>query len=115
MNLLKKRIPYSFVAAALLLVISSVFSAVMLEEYSTRRFILAVVPAVVFSAVLIAEIIMAQRNSIKFIAKLNESVGVAENEIMYYSETPAVIVDEDYVVLWCNSCLLYTSPSPRDA
>ncbi len=45
---------------------------------------------------------MAQRNSIKFIAKLNESVGVAENEIMYYSETPAVIVDEDYVVLWCN-------------
>lgn len=102
MNLLKKRIPYSFVAAALLLVISSVFSAVMLEEYSTRRFILAVVPAVVFSAVLIAEIIMAQRNSIKFIAKLNESVGVAENEIMYYSETPAVIVDEDYVVLWCN-------------
>lgn len=74
----------------------------MLEEYSTRRFILAVVPAVVFSAVLIAEIIMAQRNSIKFIAKLNESVGVAENEIMYYSETPAVIVDEDYVVLWCN-------------
>jgi len=99
---LKKRIPYSFVAAALLLVISSVFSAVMLEEYSTRRFILAVVPAVVFSAVLIAEIIMAQRNSIKFIAKLNESVGVAENEIMYYSETPAVIVDEDYVVLWCN-------------
>ena len=99
---MKKRIPYSFVAAALLLVISSVFSAVMLEEYSTRRFILAVVPAVVFSAVLIAEIIMAQRNSIKFIAKLNESVGVAENEIMYYSETPAVIVDEDYVVLWCN-------------
>lgn len=99
---MKKRIPYSFVAAALLLVISSVFSAVMLEEYSTRRFILAVVPAVVFSAVLITEIIMAQRNSIKFIAKLNESVGVAENEIMYYSETPAVIVDEDYVVLWCN-------------
>lgn len=99
---MKKRIPYSFVAAALLLVISSVFSAVMLEEYSTRRFILAVVPAVVFSAVLIAEIIMAQRNSIKFIAKLNESVGVAENEIMYYSETPAVIVDEDYAVLWCN-------------
>lgn len=99
---MKKRIPYSFVAAALLLVISSIFSAVMLEEYSTRRFILAVVPAVVFSAVLIAEIIMAQRNSIKFIAKLNESVGVAENEIMYYSETPAVIVDEDYVVLWCN-------------
>ena len=99
---MKKRIPYSFVAAALLLVISSVFSAVMLEEYSTRRFILAVVPAVVFSAVLIAEIIMAQRNSIKFIAKLNESVGVAENEIMYYSETPAVIVDEEYVVLWCN-------------
>ena len=99
---MKKRIPYSFVAAALLLVISSVFSAVMLEEYSTRRFILAVVPAVVFSAVLIAEIIMAQRNSIKFIAKLNESVGVAENEIMYYSETPAVIVDEGYVVLWCN-------------
>lgn len=99
---MKKRIPYSFVAVALLLVISSVFSAVMLEEYSTRRFILAVVPAVVFSAVLIAEIIMAQRNSIKFIAKLNESVGVAENEIMYYSETPAVIVDEDYVVLWCN-------------
>ena len=99
---MKKRVPYSFITAALLLVASSILSAVMLQDYSIRRFIIAIIPAVVFSVVLIAEIIMSQRNSIKFIAKLNESVGVAENEVMYYSETPAVIVNEDFIVLWCN-------------
>lgn len=80
----------------------SVFSAVMLREYSIQRFLLAIIPAVICSGILITELFIAHKNSLRFIASLNESVGVTENEVLYYAESPAVIMNEDFLVLWCN-------------
>lgn len=99
---MKRRLSLSFLISVILLILSCIFSAVMLKEYSTQRFLFAIIPAVICSGILIAELIVAHRNSLRFIASLNESVGITENEVLYYSESPAVILNEDFAVLWCN-------------
>lgn len=99
---MKRRLSLSFLISVILLILSCIFSAVMLREYSTQRFLFAIIPAVICSGILIAELIVAHRNSLRFIASLNESVGITENEVLYYSESPAVILNEDFAVLWCN-------------
>ncbi|MGN0612672.1 MAG: DHH family phosphoesterase, partial [Porcipelethomonas sp.] len=74
----------------------------MLREYSTEKFFIAIAPAIILSAVLITEIILSQKGSLRRIAELNECVNVAENKALYYFENPIVILDENQRVLWCN-------------
>ena len=99
---MRRKFPVSFIISICLLILSCVFSAVMLREYSIQRFLLAIIPAVICSGILITELFIAHKNSLRFIASLNESVGVTENEVLYYAESPAVIMNEDFLVLWCN-------------
>ena len=99
---MRRKFPVSFIISICLLILSCVFSAVMLREYSIQRFLLAIIPAVICSGILITELFIAHKNSLRFIASLNESVGVTENEVLYYAESPAVIMNEDFWVLWCN-------------
>lgn len=99
---MRKRFPINFTLSLILLIASCIFSAVMLKSYSNKQFLLAIIPAFVCSAVLITDLILAHKNSLRFIAELTSSVGVTENEILYYSDTPAVILDEEFTVLWCN-------------
>ncbi|MCI7805189.1 MAG: DHH family phosphoesterase [Oscillospiraceae bacterium] len=99
---MKKRYPYLFIFSAVMLVLTSVAAAVMLYKYDVLKFAAVVAPAAVFAAIMLMELIIAEKNSLRFIARLNESVGTAENEVLYYFDTPSVIVDENFRVLWCN-------------
>lgn len=99
---MRRKFPVSFIISICLLILSCILSAVMLKEYSIQRFLLAIIPAVIFSGTLITELFIAHKNSLRFIATLNESVGTTENEVLYYSESPAVILNDDFAVLWCN-------------
>lgn len=74
----------------------------MLKEYSTKKCFISVIPSIVFSSALIAEIIVYHKSSLKHIATLNDAVNVAGNKVLYYSENPVVILGERYEVLWCN-------------
>lgn len=99
---MKKKYPYLFIFSAVMLVLTSVAAAVMLYKYDVLKFAAVVAPAAVFAAIMLMELIIAEKNSLRFIARLNESVGTAENEVLYYFDTPSVIVDENFRVLWCN-------------
>lgn len=99
---MRRKFPISFIISISLLILSCILSAIMLREYSIQRFLLAIIPAVIFSGILITELFIAHKNSLRFIATLNESVGTTENEVLYYSESPAVILNDDFAVLWCN-------------
>jgi len=74
----------------------------MLYNYDRAKFAVAIIPTAVFAVIFFIDLALAEKNSLKFIAKLNEAVGTAENEALYYFETPSVIVDSDFRVLWCN-------------
>lgn len=99
---MKKRYPYLFIFSAVMLVLTSAAGAVMLYKYDVIKSAAVFAPAAVFAAILLMELIIAEKNSLRFIARLNESVGTAENEVLYYFDTPSVIVDENFRVLWCN-------------
>lgn len=85
-----------------MLVLTSAAGAVMLYRYDVIKSAAVFAPAAVFAAIMLMELIIAEKNSLRFIARLNESVGTAENEVLYYFDTPSVIVDENFRVLWCN-------------
>ncbi|MCM1227783.1 MAG: DHH family phosphoesterase [Clostridium sp.] len=99
---MKRRYPYIFIISALMLVITSTAAAVMLYKYDSGKFIACISMTAVTAAALITEFFIAEKNSLKFIAKLNESVGTAENEVLYSFYDSSVIVDENFKVLWCN-------------
>lgn len=99
---MKKKYPYLFIFSAVMLVLTSAAAAVMLYKYDVIKSAAVFVPAAVFAAIMFMELIIAEKNSLRFIARLNESVGTAENEVLYYFDTPSVIVDENFRVLWCN-------------
>lgn len=85
-----------------MLVLTCAAAAVMLYRYDVVKSAAVFAPAAVFAAIMLMELIIAEKNSLRFIARLNESVGTAENEVLYYFDTPSVIVDENFRVLWCN-------------
>lgn len=99
---MKKRYPYVFIISAVILALTSASAAIMLLDYDYIKFIAIIVPAAVSAAALIIELLISEKNSLRFIAKLNETVGSAENEVLYRFDVPAVIVDEYFRVLWCN-------------
>ena len=49
---------------------------------------------------------------IKFIAADGFDPAITEREYRY--DPRVVWIEDRYYVTWCNGCLLYTSPSPRD-
>lgn len=85
-----------------MLAVTGVVSAAMLYKYNVAKFVVAVVPATVFAIILIVELILSEKKSLRFISKLNESVGTAKNEVLYNFDIPSAIVDENFRVLWCN-------------
>ena len=99
---MKRRYPVTFIISAIMLVASCIISAMMLYNYERAKFAVAIIPTAVFAVIFFIDLALAEKNSLKFIAKLNEAVGTAENEALYYFETPSVIVDSDFRVLWCN-------------
>ena len=99
---MKRRYPVTFIISAIMLVASCIISAMMLYNYDRAKFAVAIIPTAVFAVIFFIDLALAEKNSLKFIAKLNEAVGTAENEALYYFETPFVIVDSDFRVLWCN-------------
>lgn len=99
---MKRRYPVTFIISAIMLVASCIISAMMLYNYYRAKFAVAIIPTAVFAVIFFIDLALAEKNSLKFIAKLNEAVGTAENEVLYYFETPSVIVDSDFRVLWCN-------------
>lgn len=99
---MKRRYPVTFIISAIMLVASCIISAMMLYNYDRAKFAVAIIPTAVFAVIFFIDLALAEKNSLKFIAKLNEAVGTAENEALYYFETPSIIVDSDFRVLWCN-------------
>lgn len=99
---MKRRYPVTFIISAIMLVASCIISAMMLYNYDRAKFAVAIIPTAVFAVIFFIDLALAEKNALKFIAKLNEAVGTAENEALYYFETPSVIVDSDFRVLWCN-------------
>ena len=99
---MKRRYPVTFIISAIMLVASCIISAMMLYNYDRAKFAVAIIPTAVFAVIFFIDLALAEKNSLKFIAKLNEAVGTAENEALYYFETPSDIVDSDFRVLWCN-------------
>lgn len=99
---MKRRYPVTFIISAIMLVASCIISAMMLYNYDRAKFAVAIIPTAVFAVIFFIDLALAEKNSLKFIAKLNEAVGTVENEALYYFETPSVIVDSDFRVLWCN-------------
>lgn len=99
---MKRRYPVTFIISAIMLVASCIISVMMLYNYDRAKFAVAIIPTAVFAVIFFIDLALAEKNSLKFIAKLNEAVGTAENEALYYFETPSVIVDSDFRVLWCN-------------
>ena len=99
---MKRRYPVTFIISVIMLVASCIISAMMLYNYDRAKFAVAIIPTAVFAVIFFIDLALAEKNSLKFIAKLNEAVGTAENEALYYFETPSVIVDSDFRVLWCN-------------
>lgn len=99
---MKRRYPVTFIISAIMLVASCIISAMMLYNYDRAKFAVAIIPTAVFAVIFFIDLALAEKNSLKFIAKLNEAVGTAENDALYYFETPSVIVDSDFRVLWCN-------------
>ncbi len=99
---MKRKNPYSFVISIILLAASGIFPAVMLHQYSNEKFWVTILPVAIFTILALIEIFIAEKNSLKFVAKLNEAVSTAENEVLYYSDSPCVILDISFRVLWCN-------------
>ncbi len=99
---MKNKTPYALVISAVLLVATSVASAVMLYKYDTAKFAVISALTAILAVFILVQLVFFEKNSLKFIARLNESVATAENEVLFNFDTPSVIVDENFRVLWCN-------------
>ena len=99
---MKKKFPWGLVISAFLLMVSCMFTALMLKSYSTEKFLIAIIPTIVFSAMLVTEIFIYYNSSLNHIARLNDSVDNASNQVLYYSENPVVLLDGNHEILWCN-------------
>ncbi len=101
---MKRKLPLGYIIVSALLIISAVISAVLLKDYSTIKFFAAIIPATLFSAVLITEIILAHQNHKRRAEKLTDYINSTEHQALYYFENPVVIIDlnQDNEILWCN-------------
>ncbi len=101
---MKRKLPLGYVIASALLILSSVVSAILLKDYSISKFFAAIIPATVFSAVLITEIILAHKIHVRRKEKLTDYINSTEHQALYYFDDPVVIVDLnlDNEILWCN-------------
>ncbi len=99
---MKRKYQYTFIISAVMLIITGFVSSGMLYKYNTVKFVISAIPTIAFAVILLIELILSEKNSLKFIAKLNESVGSAENEVLYCIDTPSAIVDKNFRVIWCN-------------
>lgn len=99
---MKKRYPYLFLISVIMLVFTSAVSAALLQKYDTVKFAATAIPTVLFSVLMLVELIVAEKNTIKFIAKLNSTIATAENEVLYNLDIPSAIVDENFRLIWCN-------------
>ncbi len=84
--------------------ISCLTSAFMLKSYDTEKFLFAIIPAILFSAVLIIKIVLAKRTFTRRAAIIEKYVNNIENQALYYFENPIVILDRNNnnEILWCN-------------
>ncbi|MBE6844479.1 MAG: RNA/single-stranded DNA exonuclease [Ruminococcus sp.] len=99
---MKRKFTLGFTIISALLILSSVASALMLREYSNKEFLVAIIPIIIFSAVLITEIILSHKASVRYTAKLNSYINEAENQALYCFENPIVILGQNKEILWCN-------------
>jgi len=99
---LKRKFTLGFTIISALLILSSVASALMLREYSNKEFLVAIIPIIIFSAVLITEIILSHKASVRYTAELNSYINEAENQALYCFENPIVILGQNKEILWCN-------------
>ncbi len=101
---MKRKLSPGFIIASVLLVASCLASALMLREYNTEKFLMAIIPATLFSAALITEIIFSRKISARRAEKLVNYLNSTENQALYYFENPVIIIDtsQDNEILWCN-------------
>ncbi|MBQ8434941.1 MAG: hypothetical protein IJX24_02880, partial [Oscillospiraceae bacterium] len=99
---MKRKFTLGFIIISALLILSSVASALMLREYSNEKFLIAFIPIIIFSAVLITEIILSHKASARYTARLNSYINEAENQALYCFENPIVILGQNKEILWCN-------------
>ena len=101
---MKRKLSPGFIIASVLLVASCLASALMLREYDTEKFFMAIIPATLFSAALITEIIFSRKISARRAEKLTNYLNSTENQALYYFENLIIIIDtsQDNEILWCN-------------
>ncbi len=99
---MKKRYPYLFIISVILLVFTSAVSAALLYKYDIVKFVAMAIPTVLFSVVMLVQLLIAEKNTMRFIARLNSTIATAENEVLYSLDTPSAIVDDNFRVVWCN-------------
>jgi len=101
---LKRKYPLGYIILSSLLIASAIISAVMLKEYSAVKFLAAVIPAVIFSLMMIATIVTVQKHQHKREEQLSEYLKQTENHALYYFDTPIIIIDlnRENEIVWCN-------------
>lgn len=102
---MKRKYPLGYIILSSLLIASAIISAAMLREYSTAKFLAAVIPAIIFSVSIIAVIVLTQKHQHKREEQLSEYLNQTENLALYYFDTPIIIIDtnQDNEIVWCNS------------
>ena len=80
---MKRRYPVTFIISAIMLVASCIISAMMLYNYDRAKFAVAIIPTAVFAVIFFIDLALAEKNSLKFISKLNDAVGTAEKDALY--------------------------------
>lgn len=101
---MRRKFPIRFVITSVFLIALCLFSAFMLKEYDTNKFLIAVIPASVLSVIVIAEIILSFTSYSKRLAKLESYINNTENQALYNFENPVIIIDQNdkNEILWCN-------------
>lgn len=86
----------------LILAICAVVSSLILAmNKSTAAWVIFVV-SVVASCVMGVEVYIASRNIKKYVLQMDKEIEITEKESLYNFPAPAVIVDENLVIVWYN-------------
>ena len=61
-----------------------------------------IVNTLVALAVIIIQVLIAQKNISKYILKMNKDIAITEKESLYYFPAPTIIIDENNTIVWNN-------------
>ena len=97
------------------LIITALSSAIIINKIDSFLTWTMLFVTAVLSLALVTELIVAERNTHRFIARMDSTINSTEKESLYNFPAPAIIIDETMSIIWYNKAFSSQMYNNEDA